>query len=194
MTAHIIHDPTRAQPNTALDAEIKRQNIQAEIWPCLHDSNSVVRSINLSHKQIVYDAQGRGLKEVCIMEEDVWFPAPDGWQYFLRNKPTEDFDLYLGGVYGLNLTALRRISKETGAAEIHNFVGMHCYIIRARYYDKFLSLPEDQHIDHQPGLGVFYVCYPFAALQRPGWSANNKRDVDYNSTIADEHIYKGKHI
>jgi hypothetical protein len=191
MTAQIIHDPARAQPNTTLDAEIKRQNIDAEAWPCLYDSNSVVRSINLSHKQIVQWAKDSGLPEVCIMEEDVWFPASNGWQYFLQCKPTEEFDLYLSGAYGLNPLALKRISKEPGAAEIHNFVGLHCYIIRQRYYDKFLALPEDQHIDHQPGLGVFYVCYPFAALQAPGWSANNKCEVDYNQQIAKEHIYWG---
>jgi hypothetical protein len=191
MTAQIIQDPTRPVFNMHLEQEIARHDLEVEIWPCLHDSNSVVRSINLSHKQIVQWAKDSGLPEVCIMEEDVWFPGSDGWQYFLRNKPTEEFDLYLGGVYGLNPLALRRIGKEPGAAEIHNFVGLHCYIIRQRYYDKFLALPEDQHIDHQPGLGVFYVCYPFAALQAPGWSANNKREVDYNQQIAKEHIHWG---
>lgn len=191
MTAHIIYDSTRPRPNLTFEKEVRQQGFLAEFWPCLHDSNSVVRSINLSHKQIVQWAKDSGLTEVCIMEEDVWFPASDGWQYFLHNKPAEDFDLYLAGCYGLNPLALRRIGKEAGAAEIHNFVGLHCYIIRECYYDKFLALPEDQHIDHQPGLGVFYVCYPFAALQHPGWSANNKREVDYNQQIAKEHIYWG---
>jgi hypothetical protein len=191
MTAHIIIDPTRAQPNRTLVAEISRQHIDATIWPCIHDANSAVRSINLSHKQIVEHAQREGMEEICIMEEDVWFPAPDGWEYFLRNKPTEPFDLYLGGVYGLNPLAMRRISKEPGYAEIHNFVGLHCYIIHCRYYQKFLELPEKDHIDHQPGLGTYFVAYPFAALQYPGWSANNRQEVDYNTTISNEHIYWG---
>lgn len=187
MIANVIIEPTRTKPNTTLDPEIRRHSIIAFKWNSIPDPSSVVRSINLSHKQIVRFAQEQNMPEICILEEDVCFPAADGWEYFLRNKPTKPFDLYLGGCYGLNPLALRRIGKEPGAAEIHNFVGLHCYIISQRYYQKFLDLPENKHIDDQPGLGVFYVCYPFAAIQYPGWSANNRQPVNYNHEIR-EHV------
>lgn len=122
------------------------------------------------------------------------FPADDGWQYFLRNKP-DKFDLYFGGIYGLNELAITKIQNTAGAVPIHNFAGLHCYIISENYYDKFLSLPEDKHIDDQPGLGSYYVCAPMAALQRPGWSSNAQRPVDYNCNpriLPPECIYHGK--
>ena len=39
--------------------------------------------------------------------------------------------------------------------------------------------------------GDFKFCYPFPALQRPGFSANNKAIVDYNKILEPKDIYKG---
>lgn len=190
MIAHIIINPVRPVPNTTLRTELDRQGIDAKFWACIHDSNDVVRSIALSHKQIVEFAKLHHIPEICIMEEDVWFPADDGWKYFLKNKP-EEYDLYLGGAYGLNSRALNMIENNTGAVPIHNFAGLHCYIINESYYNTFLSLPENKHIDDQPGLGRFFVCAPFAALQCPGWSSNARQQVNYNTDIKPEYIYHG---
>lgn len=194
MRAHVIVNPDNPRPKDELYYELDRQGIAAKIWPCIRDSESVVRSINLSHKQIVRFAIEHHIPEICIMEEDVMFPANDGWLYFQANKPAE-FDLYLAGTYGLNFAALNRIANNPGAVEINNFAGLHCYIINDTYYDKFLSLPDNQHIDNQPGMGRFFVCAPFAALQRPGYSYNAKRHVDYNCdkrSLPSECIYHGK--
>jgi|SRR5688572_31154360 len=191
MNAHIILDPFRAQTNETLEKELETQGINGRIWPAIHDSNSVVKSINLSHKMIVAFAKAQNFPEICILEEDVMFIAPDGWQYFLANKP-EKFHLYLGGCYGLNDEAYKRIANTPGSTQINNFAGLHCYVIHESYYDKFLSMPDDIHIDNQPGMGVFYVCSPMAALQHPGWSSNHKVKVDYNTSIPKECIYYGK--
>lgn len=194
MIAHIIVNPYRPYENTTLYNELDRQGIDAKIWQGVHDSNDIVRSIGLSHKQIVQFAVDHNLTQICIMEEDVWFPSDDGWQYFQKNIP-EKFDLYLGGAYGLNQSALTSVQNSTGHVEINNFAGLHCYIISNNYYNKFLSLPENKHIDDQPGLGLFYVCAPFAALQYPGWSTNAGRLVDYNCdkrSLPTECIYYGK--
>lgn len=184
MTAHIIIDinkPVTHTPDT-LEKELAEQGITGKIWVGIHDPASVVRSINLSHKMIVAYAKEQGLPEICIMEEDVMFLAPGAWQHFLDNRP-KYFDLYLAGCYGLNQEAYKRIAEGNGATRINNFAGLHCYIINETYYDKFLDMPEDMHIDNQPGMGVFYVCSPFAALQHPGYSANNRVKVNYNSKI-----------
>lgn len=193
MIANVIINPFRPTPNTTLEVELTQQKIDTKIWPCVPDNQDVVRSISLSHKQIIAFAKEHHLPEVCIMEEDVMFPSPDGWQYFLENKPA-NFDLYLGGAYNLNEAAYKRIREQSGPVEIHNFAGLHCYIINESYYDKFLSIPEDKHIDDQPGMGRFYVCAPFAALQHPGWSANARCRVDYNCDkriLPPECIYYG---
>ena len=194
MIAHVIVNPYRTHPNTTLYAELDRQGIDAKIWQGIHLPNDVVKGIGLSHKQIVQFAVDHHLPQICIMEEDVWFPANDGWLYFQQNIP-EDFDLYLGGAYGLNHTAHNHIQNNPGAVEINNFAGLHCYIIRESYYERFLNLPENKHIDDQPGLGRFYVCAPFAALQYPGWSSNARQMVDYNCDkrmLPTESIYYGK--
>jgi hypothetical protein len=193
MIAHVIVNPYRPVPNTTLYNELDRQGIDAKIWQGIHDPNDVVRGIGLSHKQIVQFAVDHHLPQICIMEEDVWFPAGDGWLYFQQNIP-KIFDLYLGGAYGLNQTALTRIQRKAGSVEVNNFAGLHCYIINDSYYEKFLSLPENKHIDDQPGMGKFYICAPMAALQYPGWSSNARRSVDYNCNkgmLPDECIYYG---
>lgn len=191
MTAHIIVDTNRAHSNETLEKELDAHGISAKIWEAIHDSASTVKSINLSHKMIVEYAKAQSLEEICIMEEDVMFTAPGAWQHFLANKP-DNFHLYLGGCYGLNDDAYRRIASTPGATRINNFAGLQCYIIHESYYDKFLSMPEDIHIDNQPGMGIFYICSPMAALQYPGWSSNHKLIVDYNTNIPKECIYHGK--
>ncbi len=194
MIAHILINPVRPRPNETLYAELDRQGIDAKFWEPIYDPLNVVRSINLSHKQIVQFAVDHHLPEICIMEEDVMFPAPDGWQYFLANKP-EYFDLYLAGAYGLDQQTLQQVGKRTGAIPIGKFAGLHCYIISEVYYDKFLSTPENKHIDDQPIVGSYYVCAPFAALQHPGWSSNAQQMVDYNcdpKILPPECIYYGK--
>lgn len=194
MTINVIYDQTRPVPNETIAQELAGLRLYYRVnwWHAVKDPSSVVKSIGDSHKMIVANAKANGLKEVMIVEEDVLFTHPDSLEYFLSHKP-EKFDLYLAGCYGLNFQCIQRMDqKGFGAHEIHNFAGLHCYIIHERYYDKFLALPEDKHIDDQPGLGLFYVCYPFAALQHPGWSANNRKMVNYNVTLIHEMIYNGK--
>lgn len=194
MIAHVLINPYRPIPNATLHNELDRQGIDAKFWEPVYDSADVVRSINLSHKRIVQFAVEHYLPEICIMEEDVMFPAPDGWKYFQANKP-EEFDLYLGGAYGLNYKALERVADGVGPVPIHNFTGLHCYVINECYYGTFLGMPDNKHIDDQPGLGSFYVCAPFVALQYPGWSSNARRNVDYNCderSLPQKCIYYGK--
>jgi len=191
MIAHVILDHFSSAPNTTLDMELAEQGIDAEIWIAEHDPNDVVGSIGRSHKKIIQHAKEAGLKQVCILEEDVMFLGPKAWEHFLYNIP-KDFDLYLGGCYGLRQLTYQRIASHEGPVEIHNFAGLHCYIINESYYDKFLSLPENKHIDDQPGMGRFYVCSPFVALQHPGFSSNHKTKVNYNINIPKECLYHGQ--
>lgn len=189
---NILHDPRYINKRSEVGIEALRQDlVEYRFWEPIEDINSAIRSINLSHKQIIKWAKDKELEEVCVWEDDCMFPAKDGWDRFLKLKPKE-YDLYLGGAYGLNKVAWGRVRKEQGIVEVHNFVGLHCYFCHSRYYDKFLSVPDDQHIDTiQAGLGKFYLCYPMVALQRPGFSANNKAVVNYNSSLEEEDIYRG---
>lgn len=181
MKLNIIYDARRFEKYEPLMLELERQGIKEgefEIWPCLL-LNDVVSAINKSHKMIVEDAKEKGLSEVCICEDDLFFPAQDGWQYFLRNKPLE-YDIYVAATYILPV-------------ELKKLCGFHLYCVSSKFYDTFLSTPNNVHIDTYFDTipGDYHICYPYAALQRPGFSSNNKAYTNYNAILKDEHVYGG---
>ena len=186
MKVNIIHDNRRIEKYGHLLDELIQQGItNYRIWDIVLMPN-VVESINASHKQIIKWAKDNKQKEVCIFEEDVMFSYPNGWQYFLKNKP-ENFDVYIAGSY---LTD-NRYNWEYPLVKVNSWVGSHCIIVAEKYYDTLLSLSNTDHIDTaNEGLGDFYVCFPFPCLQRPGFSANNMAVVDYNAALPNEYIYK----
>lgn len=183
---HIIFDERRSEKYDPLIMELRRQNISLfEIFPCIMKPD-VVSAINASFKMIIRVAKEQGLKEVCVCEDDLYFPHNHGWEYFLKNKPV-NYDVYIAGNYLID-------KPETfypPLVKVSEWVGNHCIIVHEKYYDTWLSIPDNLHCDtaHR-GLGDFYVCYPFAALQRPGYSSNNKAVVNYNAALKPEWIYQ----
>jgi hypothetical protein len=158
----------------------------AKIWEPVW-AKRVVESINLSHKAIVQYAKDKGLKEVCICEDDLMFTCAGAWEYFNKNKP-DQFDIYVGGTYLIDNPE----SYAPPRIKVDEYVGNHLIVVSERYYDTFLSVPVLAHIDtvHR-GLGEFYVCFPMVALQRPGHSSNVGCDVNYNKEIKPEWRYNG---
>lgn len=187
MTLNIIHDNRRSERWEPLMQELSRQGIvDYKIWPPVEDANNVVRSISLSHKQIIQNAKDRGLNEVCVAEDDVLFTAPDAWDWFLSKKP-RFFDLYLAGCY----SPIKHGWDEAPYSYTQEPIGLHCYIIHSRYYDTFLATDENVHIDTAQKSNAIKVCYPMAALQRSGFSANNRAWADYNLLLKPEDVYGG---
>lgn len=158
---------------TNLLKELDTQGIGIyKIWEGLRDY-PVSKAINRSHKQIIEWAKKECLPMVCVMEDDVMFPKPGDWQRFISTIP-EDFDIYLAGIYNRDYEGNRLIS----------FSGFHCYIVHERFYDTYLSTPDDINPDRaMQGLGKFIVSKPFAALQRPGFSGNTNSFVDYSGLL-----------
>jgi hypothetical protein len=186
---NILYDDRQFDDFPLLTEEMKNQGIRDyNICVPIMDNN-VVKSINISQKKIVRDAKERGDKECIIFEQDIMFTADDAWEQFLKCKP-ELFDIYLGGSY-LKDMDVKYVSPVT---KVNSYIGHHCIIISERYYDRFLETNETEHIDSaQSGRGEFYLCYPMVALQRVGWSANNKVICDYNTGcgITEQDIYRG---
>jgi hypothetical protein len=183
---NVIFNPNHPEPDRLdrLLAELTRQGLDADkvdIWPCIRGRETVEASINASHKMLVRMARELGLPEIAIMEEDVHFPAPDGYSYWMENLPAGDWDIYFAGTYDSRVGD--RVPRPRG---------MHAYIIRSWFYDKFLAVDPTEHIDQAlRDLGDFRVCYPYAAIQRPGWSVNKREEVDYNKPLAPEDVYRG---
>jgi hypothetical protein len=178
MKLHLIHDTRRIERFEPLINELFVQDIKFQLWNPV-EAPTVVESINKSHKAIVRWAKEMGLERVAIGEDDIFFPAKDGWRFFLNLMP-DDFDIYLASTYTPPIT--NKI-----------ICGFHLYVIDQKFYDKFLSVPDNVHIDtaiSDMG-GDFKFCYPFAALQRKGFSANNMAVVDYNGVLNESDIYRG---
>lgn len=172
----------RAERIPRLHTELQTQGItDYEFWPGIFVP-SIKKSINLAHKQIVEYASVAGWDEVCIAEDDIKFSSPGAWDYFLKQKP-KDFDIYLGGIF-LGYPDKNWLLKE--------FTGMTCYIVAKRFYDTFLSIPEDEHIDHAlKGLGVYKVCEPFVVTQWDGFSGNTGKIETYVDLQKTRNFYSG---
>lgn len=184
MTVHCLYDSRQIEKFGPLLDELARQGINSfRIISPVEDSNSVIRSINLSHKAIIREAKHLNYPEIAVWEEDCQISHPEGWKHFLANKP-DNFDIYLGGTYGLGRPVINPISQING---------FHCYIMRSSFYDRFLSIPDDVHCDTAlDGMGLFYVHYPFIALQRPGWSATSREEYsNKNADLTDADVYGG---
>lgn len=188
MIPHIICDTTAPIKRGSdvmrvdrLKIEMERQGIvKYRLWPAIHIANAPRRTaISQAHKQIVRWAMQEGLPEVLIFEDDIRFPAIDGFQYYLSKKPV-DYDLYLGGVY-------RGDIDEN--FETRRYTGQICYFIHERYYDLFLATDERLDIDGaQAFRGKFVVCYPFAAIQHNGFSINMQEESDQNHCLVGKPI------
>lgn len=189
MMPHILCDATapikRGSDVMRIDRlkiEMERQGIaEYRIWPTIPIHNAPRRtSISKGHKQIVQWAMEEGLSEVLIFEDDIRFPAIDGFKYFLHNKPKTEFDQYLVGVYRGDIDengVVKRYTGQTGA------------IISERYYDLFLNTDERLDIDGgQAFRGLFYVCHPFAAIQHSGFSINMQEEMDHNYLLVGKAI------
>lgn len=158
-----------------------------KIWDCVVLTSSVVESISESFKMIINDAKSNKCKECIIFEDDIMFTNFNSWEYFIENKPT-DFDVYLGGNYLID----NRLDYTKSLVKVKGWVGNHCIIINEKYYDTWLKTDSKLHCDTaQSGLGDFYVCYPYPALQRTRWSSNNKAICNYNSALRPEDIWQG---
>ncbi len=179
---HIIHLPDREDRLEKLRAQLIEQNITGCIWPGIPDTQNPKRGIAKAHKQIVQYAKDQNLTEITIAEDDIKFTAPGAFTYFLNHTP-ERYDLYLGGIY------YGKIKTDNAVAE---FAGLMLYRIHQRFYDTFLSLPEESDIDRElGGKGLFYVCNPFIALQHDGYSDNKKKFMNYDCYLKDVELFHG---
>lgn len=189
MIPHIISDPSapikRGSGELRIDRlkkEMERQGIvEYRLWPAISYANLPRRTgISHSHKAIVKWAMEEGLPEVCIFEDDIRFPAIDGFQYYLSKKPKTEYDLYLGCVYRGEIDE-NFVTKR--------YTGQICCTISERYYELFLATDDRVDIDGgQAFRGLFYVCYPFACLQYNGFSINLQENVDHNYLLVGKPI------
>lgn len=162
------------------------QGFGYRVWPGIFCRGNNKQGINLAHRQIVQYAKDNNLPYVCISEDDCRFMAPGAWRYFLENTPA-DFDIYLSMYYACDLVEGNRIMTL--------FSGMTMYIVHSRFYETFLSLPNDCHIDRDM-LGrvadqyKFMVCDQVVCEQDGSKSDNTHCTIgSYRSYLVGRKIY-----
>lgn len=166
-----------------LREQIQTQGIdECELWDGIFVS-SIKKSINLAHKQIVEYAMVAGFKETIIAEDDIKFTHSNSWKYFLSKIP-DDYDLFLSMVY---------LGQPDENGIVKDFTGLTLYIVHSRFYETFLSVPEDEHLDRALSQtnGKFIVCNPFVAIQYNGHSSNTGKIESYDSLLAGRELYLG---
>ena len=172
----VLNCITLPQRRHLIKSEVDRLNIRAVLWDAVVLPNTIT-AISQSHKKIVRNAKICGKKLCAIAEDDCIFTSENGWNYFLENLP-QDFDIYLSSFYS---------GVPLEDKSLHGFSGLTCYVISERFYDTFLSLPENKNIDRaMTGMGKFLFCDPFVTKQRNGYSFHRKKEVN------DEHYLAGR--
>ena len=187
MKVNIIYDDRNTpEDKERLIQEFYEQGItDFKFWDAIVLTDSVVKSINSSQKMVIKWAKDNNIEMCCVIEQDATFSSYKSWQYFLEQMPNY-FDIYLGCSY------IKDINPNTEV--VNNLIcGFHLYVVHSSFYDAFLSVPDDAHIDTAVGdlKGNAVFCKPFVALQRSGFSANNKAIVNYNLVLSEEDIYRG---
>lgn len=161
--------------------ELEQQKItDYEFWDGIYKYKTAKENINAAHKQIVEYAQLAGWEMVCVGEDDLRFFASGAWDYFIQNIPN-DFDVYLSSIYLGDI-------KEDNTTDY--FCGMTLYIVHSRFYDKFLSINPNDHIDREmKGMGKFVVCNPMVCEQYDGHSQNTGKDEKYRNLLEGRNLF-----
>jgi hypothetical protein len=177
---NIIHLPQREDRLLLVKDQLTQQNLQGCFWPGIPDIDNPKKGIAQAHKQVIKHAKQGNLHSVTIAEDDIKFTAPGAFDYFLEHEPAA-FDLYLGGIYHGEIKP-DNIVKD--------FAGLMLYTIHYRFYETFLSLPEENDIDRElAGRGKFVVCNPFVAIQHNGYSDNKKKYMDYDCCLQNRKLF-----
>lgn len=198
----IIHNPERKDRQKQLIRELIVQGIATpSFMPAVTNASKPSIGINQAHRQCIHWAWKMGLPEVCIMEDDVAFTKKDSFSIFQQNYKhlPPDADIFLAGMYTGSVTPVKTFDDgPVGIASTHAFSGLHCYIVKQKYYETYLRAPKQLHIDRWLGMRTknggqakVYLCYPMVALQHPGYSDNTKQvmNYDYLLTKAKYKIY-----
>ena len=180
MLAHIIHSQNRPERLENIVKQSEEQGFEFRLWDAVIDENPI-RGCSLAHKQIVKWAKLMGQSAVWILEDDCVFTDRGAADEFLKLIP-DSYQVYTGGMYGTHKFHEGNVPHYMYPKTI---TGLHCYVVNSSYYDRFLALDENLHIDRAISEDCerleIVLSDPLYALQMPGYSDMSKQQVDYNN-------------
>jgi hypothetical protein len=193
---NILHIPFTGIKKIDEVAEIRLNNLMYElskqgiadysIIEGFYDAKNTKQAIHKGHRRIVELAKKNNLDRVLIAEDDIVFTHPNSFNYFLSQIP-ESFDIFSGLVYSATMEGNRIKNGGSGMTSL--------YVVNSRFYDFFLSMNIDNHIDRELGLTAYkheyYVCQPMPVIQRGGFSINKKQTLFYDAYLQGKKLYNG---
>ena len=155
----------------------KAHGFAVRFWEGIYTDQAFF-GITAIFKKIVRWAKDTNQKMVCIGEDDLLFTAPGAWQYYLDNMP-DDFDIYSGGIYSGQIRDGRIVNGYSGNTLI---------TVHERFYDFFLGVRDDYHLDRTLGSFAFEKKYvvvePFVVIQLSGFSDNHRRQTNHEGKLS----------
>jgi len=184
MIINVINLLKREKRKFSLIRHLDEMNCLHKFWAGVEDDPLPFVNISRSHKQIIRDAKLHNYDYVFIAEDDLRFSSKRSLDYFLQNMP-DSFDLYFGMIYTGNI--------EDGRI-VHGFSGMQFYCASKKFYDTFLSIPENKHIDVWLGQHCheyeLYCCDPFICYGESGYSDNFRRQWTFDEKSLPRNLLK----
>lgn len=189
-TLNIIHLPKRVDRYNDLVEQMHQQGIKYKLWDGEVVRKSRKTGITRSHKKIVQHAKDNNLPYVFIAEDDIVFTAKGAWQFYLSKMPPS-FDIFFSMIY------VGQTDKENNRIK-SVCSGMTMYCVHQRFYDTFLSIPDDCHVDRTiTGMFKdyeFIVCNPMVCYQSGSYSDNSLRKIDYSPLLRNANMFKGHEV
>ena len=145
----------------------------------------VKKAITQGHKRIIQSAKNNNLPYCIVAEDDLVFTGNGAWNYFIGNMP-ESFDLYFGLIYQGTVENNRVLNGMSGV--------MTLYVVHQRFYDFFLSIPDDCHVDRELGQTAYkheyYVSPKICVVQSGSYSDNLRRSMNYDVYLDGKEVYE----
>lgn len=193
MKHYVIHDTNRKDRLELFLKECYTQGIKEVGFMPSITAPKPALGISIAHRNCILDAKRNGYSECLIMEDDVKFTHPNSYNRFLelyKNVPQEA-DIFLSGISTGTLKPY-----TDGISRVGEFSALHCYIVRSKFYDKFLTAPKNKHIDRWLGSAFgakanVFVADPILAIQHSGYSDNKKQVKDYSYLFNRYNQYNG---
>lgn len=156
------------------------------LWNGFYEKGNTKKAIHLGHRQIVQFAKDNHYEYCLIAEDDIVFTHPDSYRYFLQQVPSE-YDLFMGLVYSGEIKDNKVMNGFSG--------GLSLYRINRCFFEEFLSMPVDTHIDRQLGLTCYknryYVTPKYCVEQRGLYSFQLRKPMNYKPYLDGQLKYEG---
>jgi GR25 family glycosyltransferase involved in LPS biosynthesis len=184
-TLMVIHDHKRTDRYNLLIKELQSQNINPDevIWmPSVRDPLGPITGISKAHRNCVQKAKDLGLDHVTILEDDIMFTSPHSFRRYMDifSDLPEDWDIYFAGLYSM----MGRKQHSATLVTARDIAGLQCYTVRNKFFDTFLTAPDNYHIDRwllPKGHAKAYITWPFLAMQHDGHSDQKNRHLTLSS-------------